>query len=54
MDSSVSLKDQIWFLRVCHHISNVLYLFNASGSCMEEGEVWLHAFFISYVAEVSV
>jgi len=26
MDSSVSLKDQIWFLRVCHHISNVLYL----------------------------
>jgi len=26
MDSSVSLKDQIWFLRVCHHVSNVLYL----------------------------
>ena len=25
MDSSVSLKDQIWFLRVCHHVSNVLY-----------------------------
>jgi hypothetical protein len=21
MDSSVSPKDQIWFLRVCHHIS---------------------------------
>jgi hypothetical protein len=20
MDSSVSLKDQIWFLRVCHHV----------------------------------
>jgi len=26
MDSSVSLKDHIWFLRVCHHVSNVLYL----------------------------
>jgi len=25
MDSSVSLKDQIWFMRVCHHVSNVLY-----------------------------
>jgi len=25
MDSSVSLKDQIWFLRVCHHVSNELY-----------------------------
>jgi len=25
MDSSVSLKDQIWFLRMCHHVSNVLY-----------------------------
>jgi hypothetical protein len=26
MDSSISLKDQIWFLRVCHHVSNVLYI----------------------------
>ena len=26
MDSSVSLKDQIWFLRMCYHVSNVLYL----------------------------
>jgi len=26
IDSSVSLKDQIWFLRVCHHVSNMLYL----------------------------
>ena len=25
MDSSVSLKDEIWFLRVCHHISTGLY-----------------------------
>jgi len=25
MDSSFSLKDQIWFLRMCHHVSNVLY-----------------------------
>jgi len=26
MDSSVSPKDSIWFLRVCHHISTGLYL----------------------------
>jgi len=25
MDSSVSPKDEIWFLRVCHHISTALY-----------------------------
>ena len=25
MDSSISLKDQIWFLHVCHHVSNMLY-----------------------------
>ena len=25
MDSSVSLKDKIWFLLVCHHISNAVY-----------------------------
>jgi len=25
MDSSVSLKDEMWFLRVCHHISNAVY-----------------------------
>ena len=24
MDSSVALKDIIWFLRVCHHISNAV------------------------------
>jgi len=26
MDSSVSPKDEIWFLRVCHYISNAVYL----------------------------
>jgi hypothetical protein len=26
MDSSVSPKAQIWFLRVCHHILNAVYL----------------------------
>jgi len=26
MNSSVSPKDEIWFLHVCHHISNVFYL----------------------------
>jgi len=25
MDSSVSSKDEIWFLRVGHHISNTVY-----------------------------
>jgi hypothetical protein len=25
MDSSVSAKDEIWFLPVCHHVSNALY-----------------------------
>jgi len=25
MDSSVSPKDEIWFLRVCHHSSTGLY-----------------------------
>jgi hypothetical protein len=28
MDSSVSLKDEIWFLRVCHHIWNAVYFHN--------------------------
>ena len=26
MDSSVSLEDRIWFLRVCHHVPFSLYL----------------------------
>jgi hypothetical protein len=25
MDSSVSAKDEIWFLRMCHHVSNAVY-----------------------------
>jgi len=25
MDSSISPKDEIWLLRVCHHISNAVY-----------------------------
>ena len=25
IDSSVSPKDEIWFLRMCHHISNAVY-----------------------------
>jgi hypothetical protein len=35
MDSSFSPKDEIWFLRVCHHISNAAYLptCSAEGSC---------------------
>jgi hypothetical protein len=26
MDSSVAPKDEIWFLRVCHYISNAVYI----------------------------
>jgi len=25
MDLSVAPKDEIWFLRMCHHISNAVY-----------------------------
>jgi len=28
MDWSVSPKDENWFLRVCHHISNAVYHIN--------------------------
>ena len=37
MDSSVSPKDDIWFLRVCHHISNTVYL-NQSWIVYEENQ----------------
>jgi len=30
MDSSVSPKDEIWSLRVCHHISNAVYHTNST------------------------
>jgi hypothetical protein len=36
MDSSVSPKDEIWFLRVCHHISNAVYAF----SCLRYHVSW--------------
>jgi len=26
MDSSFSQKDEIWFMRVCHHISDAVYI----------------------------
>ena len=29
MDSSVSLEDRIWFLRVCHHVPFSLYLLDS-------------------------
>jgi len=31
MDSSFSPKDEIWFLRVCHHISNAVYQISFPG-----------------------
>ena len=30
MDSSVSPKDEIWLMRVCHHISNAAYIHSAN------------------------
>jgi len=39
MDSSVSGKDEIWFLRVCHHVPHELYhcLLDSLCSCTENG-----------------
>jgi hypothetical protein len=46
MDSSVSPKDEIWFLRVCHHISNAVYetdhLPAVNAEIGECGELHLH------------
>jgi len=32
MDSSVSPEDEIWFLRMCHHISNAVYCHVSGGT----------------------
>jgi len=37
MDSSVSPKDVIWFLCVCHHISNAVYHTNANDCFVGRG-----------------
>jgi hypothetical protein len=37
MDSSVSPKDEIWFLRVCHHISIAAYY---STAAISPNQVW--------------
>jgi len=38
MDLSVSPKNEIWFLRVCHHSSTGLYYYWAENSFLPEGE----------------
>jgi hypothetical protein len=49
MESSVSAKDEIWFLRVCHHISNAVYQLQhkrghvVSTQVLEEGEKYYFA-----------
>ena len=50
MDSSVSLKYQIWFLRVCHHILFSLYHGNSTANslCIVE----LHNVALNYVINV--
>jgi hypothetical protein len=40
MDSSVSPKDEIWFLRVCHHISNAVYSSTLSLTTALDGARW--------------
>jgi len=37
MDSSVSPKDEIWFLLVCHHSSNAVYI-ESSWNAMAHGD----------------
>ena len=41
MDSSVSLKDEIWFLRVYHHISTGLYCSVGSPGCITKRMTYL-------------
>jgi hypothetical protein len=38
MESSVLPKDEIWFLRLCHHISNAVYLPGVGGGNKKERE----------------
>jgi len=41
MDSLVSPKDEIWFLRVCHHISNTVYKSAVGTSRSLPGPPWI-------------
>jgi len=47
MDSSVSLKDQIWFLRVCHHISNAVYILTYLHTALRYGPLTAFASLIT-------
>jgi len=38
MDSSVSPKDEMWFLRVCHHISTGLYYWQTEARQLRDWE----------------
>jgi transposase len=42
MDSSVSPKDEIWFLRVCHHISTGLYCVTVAFNLTEQAHQRQH------------
>ena len=49
MDWSVSLKHEIWFHRVCHHISNAVYFctdFYTYSQGEALGTAWLLCFFL--------
>jgi len=42
MDSSVSPKDEIWFMSVCHHISNAVYYCHQGLSLYFDAEFVIH------------
>ena len=53
MDSSVSSKDEIWFLRVCHHISTGL-CFTVHCSMIEPWMIEMFVVFRLYTHQLLV
>jgi hypothetical protein len=39
MDTSFSLKDEIWFLGVCHHFSNAVYEYDQKMAAINDTAV---------------
>ena len=56
MDSSVSPKDEIWFLRVCHHIANAVYLFTVGMMQMTavSGLAVMNCLYVPHIVSVPV
>jgi hypothetical protein len=53
MDSSVSPKGGIWFLRVCHHISNKVYQLSALHTAQEISQKCVKAPLVSSCPQLS-